>query len=94
LAQSVYAQDEFESERRQAWKAFEKKGWDKFDYTKKKITKAQLAKIKSDGVIDELALFAEWFSASAGEFSKNARFRIFWKNKLGINRIRRFPTLF
>ncbi|HLM61335.1 MAG TPA: YARHG domain-containing protein [Pyrinomonadaceae bacterium] len=55
-AVSVYAQDEFERERRQAWKAFEKKGWDKFDYTKKKITKAQLAKIKSDGVIDELAL--------------------------------------
>ena len=49
-------EDEFAAERKQAWKAFAKKGWEKFDFTKKKITKAQLGKVSSDGVIDELAL--------------------------------------
>ena len=57
LGSFAFAQnDEFEAERKQAYKAFAKKGWDKFDYTKKKITKAELAKVPSDGVVDELAL--------------------------------------
>ncbi len=52
----VLAQDEFEAEKKQAWKEFDKKGWDKFDFAKKRITKVQLDKLKSDGVVDELAL--------------------------------------
>lgn len=57
LGAFAYAQDdEFEAERKDAWKAFSKKGWDKFDYTKKRLTKAQLEKIPSDGIVDELAL--------------------------------------
>jgi len=52
------AQDDgLDAERNQGWKAFSKKGWDKFDFTKRKITKAQLAKLDSQsGYVDELAL--------------------------------------
>ncbi len=57
LSAFAYPQeDEFEAERKQAWKTFSKKGWEKFDFTKKKLTKTQLAKLSSDGVVDELAL--------------------------------------
>ena len=52
----VWAQDDFDAEKKQAWKEFDKKGLDKFDFAKKKITNAQLDKLKSDGVVDELAL--------------------------------------
>ncbi len=54
----TFAQDDegFRAEQKQAWAKFSKKGWDKIDYAKKKLTKAQLAKVPSDGVIDELAL--------------------------------------
>lgn len=53
----VFAQDDdFKAEQRKAWTAFNKKGWDKIDYTKKKLTKTQLAKAPSDGAVDELAL--------------------------------------
>lgn len=52
----VLAQDELDAEKKQAWKEFDKKSWDKFDFAKKKITKIQLGKLKSDGVVDELAL--------------------------------------
>lgn len=53
----VFAQeDEFKAEQRQAWTKFSKKGWDKIDYTKKKLTKTQIAKAPSDGVVDELSL--------------------------------------
>ena len=52
------AQDDgLDAERNQGWKAFSKKNWDKFDFTKRKITKAQLVKLDSQsGVVDELAL--------------------------------------
>ncbi len=50
------AQDDLDAEKKQAWKEFDKKGWDKFDFAKKKITKVQLGKLKSDGAVDELAL--------------------------------------
>lgn len=56
LGSLAFPQDEFEAERKEAWKAFGKKGWDKFDFTKKRITKAQLAKVASDGIVNELAL--------------------------------------
>jgi len=50
-------EDDLSAEKSQGWKQFNRKGWDKFDFTKKKITKAQLAKLDSDsGVVDELAL--------------------------------------
>lgn len=52
----VSAQDDFDAEKKQAWKEFNKKNWDKFDFAKKKITKVQLGKLKSDGAVDELAL--------------------------------------
>jgi hypothetical protein len=57
LGTIVFAQDDgFEAERKQAWKTFAKKGWDKFDFAKKRLTKAQLSKVPSDGIVDELAL--------------------------------------
>jgi len=56
LGAFAFAQDEFAAERKQAWKTFAKKGWDKFDFAKKKITKAKLGKVPSDGMVDELAL--------------------------------------
>lgn len=58
LGASVFAQedDAFKAEQKLAWAKFNKKGWDKFDFAKKKLTKAQLAKLSSDGAIDELAL--------------------------------------
>ena len=48
--------DDFAAERNQAWKEFNKKGWDKIDYTKTKITKTQLRKINNEAAVDELAL--------------------------------------
>ena len=57
LGVNLLAQGEdLSAERNQGWKEFNKKGWDKFDFAKKKITKVQLGKVKSDGYIDELAL--------------------------------------
>lgn len=57
LGVNLLAQGEnLSAERNQGWKAFNKKGWDKFDFAKKKITKVQLGKVKSDGYVDELAL--------------------------------------
>ncbi len=56
----ICAQDDdatFKTERSKAWKTFNQKNWDKFDFEKKKITEVQLSKLKSDeGVVDELAL--------------------------------------
>ncbi|MCY7374573.1 MAG: YARHG domain-containing protein [Pyrinomonadaceae bacterium] len=57
LGAIVFAQDDdFKAEQKQAWTQFSKKGWDKFDFTKKKLTRTQLVKVPSDGVVDELAL--------------------------------------
>lgn len=60
FSQAAFAQEddsEFIAERNRAWRAFSKKGWDKFDFTKRKITKAQLDKLDSqNGAADELAL--------------------------------------
>ncbi len=57
LGAAVFAQDdEFKAEQKRAWMTFSKKGWDKIDYSKKKLTKPQLAKVPSDGTVDELAL--------------------------------------
>jgi len=57
LGANFFAQgDELNIERNQAWKEFSRKNFDKIDFTKKKITKAQLGKLNSDGVVDELTL--------------------------------------
>jgi hypothetical protein len=57
LAGNVFAQDEaFEAEKKRRWQQFGKRNWDKIDYAKKRITKTQLAKLSSDGAVDELAL--------------------------------------
>ncbi len=57
LAGGVFAQDEeYEAEKKRRWQQFSKQNWDKIDYTKKKITKIQLAKLSSDGAVDDLAL--------------------------------------
>jgi len=54
FAQSV--DENFIKEKNQAWKEFNRKNWDKFDFTKKKITRVQLGKLNSNGVVDELML--------------------------------------
>lgn len=63
LSSSNFAQtDDSSAERQQDWKAFSKKGWEKFDFTKQKITKIQIAKLKDVGGasgnsdVNELAL--------------------------------------
>ncbi len=57
LGAFVSAQDgDFKAEQKQAWAKFNRQGWNKIDYSKKKLTKTQIAKLSSDGVIDELAL--------------------------------------
>jgi len=59
LGANLFAQDDLtriETEKKQAWKEFNKKNFDKIDYTKNKITKVQLGKLNSDGYADELAL--------------------------------------
>ncbi len=56
-AATVFAQDEeYKAEQKKAWAKFSRKGWDKVDYAKKKLTKAQLAKIPAAETVDELAL--------------------------------------
>jgi len=55
LGAQVFAQID-ETERIQGWKEFNKKNLSKFDFAKKKITKAQLNKLSSEGVVDEVAL--------------------------------------
>jgi hypothetical protein len=55
LSAQLFAQID-EVERNQGWKEFNKKNWSKFDFAKKKITKAQLDKLSSEGVVDEVAL--------------------------------------
>ncbi len=54
---NLFAQDDDLSvERNKGWKEFSRKNFDKIDFTKKKITKAQIGKLNSDGAVDELAL--------------------------------------
>lgn len=49
---SVFAQDE----RQEIWKTFSKQNWQSFDFTRKKLTKTQLNKLKTDQEISELEL--------------------------------------
>lgn len=49
---SVFAQDD----RQTIWKEFSKQNWQKFDFANKKLTKAQLDRLKTDQEISELEL--------------------------------------
>jgi len=54
LAAAVAAQDDI-AYRNQRWKEFNKHGFDKFDFTKTRLTKARIANLKEDAV-DDFAL--------------------------------------
>lgn len=56
LGLNVFAQDDFQMERQEGWKTFNRQNWDKFDFAKKKLTNAQLAKLKTDGYVNEIEL--------------------------------------
>jgi hypothetical protein len=57
FAQNAFAQDdEFEATRREGWKEFNKQKWDKFDFTKRKITKAQLEKLDTSAAFSQVEL--------------------------------------
>ena len=53
---NVFAQDDFQIERQEGWKTFNRQNWQKFDFAKKKLTKAQLAKLKTDDFVNEIEL--------------------------------------
>lgn len=52
FALSVFAQDD----RQEIWKEFSKQNWQTFDFAKKKLTKPQLDRLKTDQEISELEL--------------------------------------
>lgn len=63
LALNIAAQnDELSAARKEDWKSFNRKNWDKFDFAKQKITKVQIARLKDVGGasgnsdVNELAL--------------------------------------
>ncbi|HEX8738113.1 MAG TPA: YARHG domain-containing protein [Pyrinomonadaceae bacterium] len=57
FAQNALAQDDdFVKTRNEGWKAFNKQNWDKFDFTKRKITKAQLAKLDNSAAFSHVEL--------------------------------------
>lgn len=53
FACNLFAQDD---ERREGWKTFNKQNWEKFDFTKKKVTRAQLQKLDVSGAFSQLEL--------------------------------------
>lgn len=71
------AQDFSNAEINQAWKIFDQKGFDKIDYTKTKITKAQLGKLKSDGAVSELALLRGVVFGKRGRIFKEKNIQSF-----------------
>ena len=57
FAQNAFAQDdELERTRNEGWKAFNKQNWEKFDFTKRKITRAQLEKLDTSAAFSHLEL--------------------------------------
>jgi hypothetical protein len=57
FAQNAFAQDDdFVTARNEGWKAFNKQNWQKFDFTKKKITKAQLGKLDNAAAFNHLEI--------------------------------------
>lgn len=57
FAQNAFAQpDDFEAVRKDGWNQFNKQKWDKFDFTKRKITKAQLAKLDVSAAFNQVEL--------------------------------------
>ena len=59
FAQNAFAQtdlSDYEQARREGWKAFDKQNWQKFDFTKRKITRAQLEKLDVSAAFSQLEL--------------------------------------
>jgi hypothetical protein len=57
FAQNALAQlDDFEAVRKDGWNAFNKQNWHKLDFTKRKITKAQLAKLDISAAFNQVEL--------------------------------------
>lgn len=57
FAQNALAQlDDFEAVRKDGWNAFNKQNWDKFDFTKKRITPAQLEKLDNSAAFNQIEL--------------------------------------
>jgi YARHG domain len=57
FAQNAFAQeDDFVTARNEGWKAFNKQNWQKFDFTKRKITKAQLGKLDNAAAFNHLEI--------------------------------------
>jgi hypothetical protein len=57
FARNVPAQlDDFEAVRKDGWNAFNKQNWHKFDFTKRKITKTQLAKLDNGAAFNQIEL--------------------------------------
>jgi hypothetical protein len=56
FAQNAFAQDDFELERKEGWKEFNKLNWQKFDFAKKKLTKVQLNKLTADSPVNQIEL--------------------------------------
>jgi hypothetical protein len=57
VAQNAFAQDdEFETTRKEGWKEFNKQNWHKFDFTKRKITAAQLGKLDNSAAFNQIEL--------------------------------------
>ena len=53
---NVFSQDDFQIERQAGWKLFNRQNWQNIDFGKRKLTKAQLNKLKTDGAVNELEL--------------------------------------
>jgi len=56
FAQNAFAQDDFETERKEGWKEFNKQNWQKFDFTKNKLTKVRLNKLTADSPVNQIEL--------------------------------------
>ncbi|HEX8249238.1 MAG TPA: YARHG domain-containing protein, partial [Pyrinomonadaceae bacterium] len=57
FAENVFAQlDDFEAVRKDGWNAFNKQNWHKFDFTKRKIAKAQIEKLDISAAFNQIEL--------------------------------------
>lgn len=61
FAQNAFAQEDgdltgFKTARNEGWKEFNKQNWDKFDFTKKRITPAQLEKLDNSAAFNHVEL--------------------------------------
>ena len=76
----IFAQDDFEAARKAGWKAFNKQNWQKFDFSTRRLNKAQLGKLKTqtdvnngNAVVSELELLRGVVFGKRGRmFKENA----------------------